>query len=659
MAAPSRSIPGTSKKVLDVLVAAAVITPEQHAAAVEHVMRTGERAEESVLDLGFAVEPDLLRALAAHHKTNFVSTEKLAKADIPPATLDMIPRRFAETAGVFPVVFDPKTHTLSVVTADPDNAAALQEAQLASGAREVRAIVARPAAVKAAVAKAYGGDIHAFALLDRAAHMQFQAMLDVYERNLVSDSSMVTALAKEATAKQRERVVSPEQLSRAGAAGQPSAGVGGLRRDQLFELLNVLVSLLEGGRPELRGHSAQVARLARQMAERLSLDEPTTAALTAAAYLHDLGKMGQFHLTALNVGQYDGHKTAAQKAHSTPMRLLESVHLPDETLEAITHMYERYDGGGFPDGVAGKDIPLAARILSLVDTYADLTCNPRNPFRKVLEPADACGVLAQHKETMFDPNLVDLFRHVTMGEDIKARLLANRYNVLLVDMDPEESTVVELRMIEQGFEVKTARSAEQALQILSQGEVDLVVSDIDLGQTDGLKLLAEARKTAWGKALPWVIHTRRHDRETAQRALELAVVDYVHKPAPTGVLVAKLKALLDQRAAPRGSRGVSGSLREVSLPDLVQVLFNGRKTGNLKIRTARDSGEIHFQDGAVVNALWGELRGTDAFFQMLAVPEGEFGLDPTFIPPARVIHQSSDSLLLEGMRRLDEGLVET
>jgi response regulator RpfG family c-di-GMP phosphodiesterase len=330
--------------------------------------------------------------------------------------------------------------------------------------------------------------------------------------------------------------------------------------------------------------------------------------------------------------------------------------MPAEALGAVEHMYERYDGKGFPDGAAGKDIPLAARLLAICDTYADLTQNPRNPFRKVLSPQEACAALARYKDTIFDPNLVDLFRSTVLDEDLKARLLANRSQALLVDRDPEETTVLELRMIEQGFVVKTARSPEQALEILAEGETDLVVGEIDLGPSDGLALLTEARKHPWGKDVPWVVYTRRQERAVAQRAFDLGVLDFVNKPASADVFVAKLKAMLDQRATPRTTRGVSGSLREMGLPDMVQVLFHGRKSGRLKIRAREGAGEIHFVEGSVVDALWGELRGESAFYAMLRLSDGEFALDPTFEAPNRVIHASSEALLLEGMRRLDEGL---
>lgn len=649
------NIQAVNKKVADLLLKDGLLKPEQYEMVLQHVSGTSQRVEDAAIELGLIPEPELLKSLASHYQTRFVSTEKLSKADIVRATLELVPRKVAETFAVFPVLFDPATRVLSVVAADPDDKDLLREIQHVSGAKEVKAFVGRPAGVRAAIAKAYGGDIHAFAILDRQAHAQFSAMLDVYERNLMSESSMATALAREGVGTStRGRVVSEKELVNAGkTSATTKAGFGG---DELLELLNVMLSLLEASRQDLRGHSAQVARLTRRILERMNVEAATVDAVVAASYLHDIGKMGQYHLTALNVAEYDGHKLGAQKAFSTPRRLLESVRFAPETIETLEHMYERYDGKGFPNGTKEKEIPLGARVLAITDTYADLTQNPRNPYRKTLMPAEACGVLAKFKEKVFDPHLVDLFKNTVMGEDLRARLLANRYFALLVDADPEETTVLELRMIEAGFEVKTARSIEQALKMLGEGNFDIVVGEVDLPQGDGLALLEQVRKEPWGKDLPWVIHTRKQGRQEASRAFELGVVDYVAKPAPTDVLVAKLKSMLDQRSARGNARGVQGSLREMGLPELVQVLFHGRKTGALRIRAAGGAGEIHFTDGNIVNALFGTARGADAVYAMIKLEDGEFGVDPSFKPGPRVIQESPEALLLEGMRRLDEGV---
>lgn len=670
-------------KIVEILKREGLLTAEQQPEALRYAEEEHLRVEDAVLELGFVEEADLLKVLAAHYKTRFVSTEKLSKASIDRPTLGMVPKQIAEALDIFPVMFDAATNTLSVVTADPDDVQTLHNVQSVSGAKHVKAFMARPKAVKAAIARAHNGDLQAFARLETAAQGQMHGMFREMRGGIelgrpgagkkVSESVEppeppdLGSLVPDAGPPPRPSAVveAPKAVLRApplpSLAPAPMDKAAGYSADEVLELLNVLVSLIENTRPDLRGHSAHVARLTRRVGERMNLPSRTTVAYAAAAYLHDLGKMGNFHLTGLNCAEYDGHKVAAQKSFRTPARLIETVRITAETTEAIVHMYERYDGKGFPDGRSAKDIPLGARILAITDTYADLTQNPRNPYRKALTPPEACEVLMKFKRTVFDPDVVDLFHIVVMGEDLKARILADRYVALLVDPDPEETTVLELRMIEQGFEVKIARTADQAHKMLAEGNIDIVISELELPQGDGLTLLAEARKQPWGKEMPWVMHTRRQGRSDAQHAFDLGVIDYVAKPTAADVLVAKLKARLDSRrnsgtAKSGNAGGVNGSLKEMGLPDMVQVLFHGRKTGNLKIRRGSDAGEIHFQEGAVVNAIWGAKKGADAFYEMIKLTDGEFALDPSYKPQERLIHESAEALLLEGMRRMDESM---
>jgi hypothetical protein len=93
----------------------------------------------------------------------------------------------------------------------------------------------------------------------------------------------------------------------------------------------------------------------------------------------------------------------------------------------------------------------------------------------------------------------------------------------------------------------------------------------------------------------------------------------------------------------------------MALPDLIQLLWHGRKTGRLKIRKGAESGEIHFLEGMVVNAMWGKLRGEEAVYATIVLTEGEFALEPQFKPQDIAISVSPEALLLEGMRRMDEG----
>lgn len=643
--------PTGNPRIVDRLVAEKLITREQAETATNHQRVVGGRIEEALLDCSALTEANLLKFLASQFRTRFVSTEKLARADVPMSTLRQVAKKMAEQETVFPVLYSEDSGTLTVVTPDPDNQTMLRQVQIASGAKQVQALVGRPLAVKAAIAKYYSGDIHAFALLDKSAHEQFTNMLNVFERNLVSEESMAVALAGEP---QKERVLSQEDLEQQGSNRALSRT--GFTSEAYLETLNVLVSLLENTRADLRGHSAHTARLVKKIAERIGLGETQSAYLQIAAYLHDLGKMGAFHLTAYNVAEYSGHRQAAERAYKAPSRLMEVVGLPQEVRVAVESMYERFDGKGVPGEHSGKDIPLGARLLAIADTYADLTQNPKNPYRQVLKAAQACEVLTRGAGKVFDPNLVDLFRHTVSGDDLKARLLANRHVALLIEPDPEESTVIELRMIEQGFEVRTARTVEGAMKALDTGEVGLVVSELDLGKHDGFALFTEARKRPAAEKVPWVFVTARSGRADAQKAFELGASDYMTKPISADVLVAKLKQVIEREARATGSRGVAGSLQEMGLPEIVQVLWHGRKTGSLKIRSGAGSGELHFVEGALYNALWGNLRGPEAFYAMLALTSGDFLLDPNFRAPHQVITDSPEALLLEGMRRMDEGI---
>ena len=648
------------------------ITKEQHGAATA-LQKRGVRIEEALIQTEALSEPDLLKYLASVHKTRFVSTEKLAKADIDRSTLERVPRKLVERLNVVPVLFDSQTNVLSIVTADPQNVDALDQVQKGAGVREVKAFIARPAAIQAAIAKFYRGEPFAFAALetkakdsgtiDLATGFASSSPIEAAPPSLAGPTPDFSLGTPDFSLGAPSRKATPAEAKRLSLPPVVATEDSWATSDAFVETLNVLVTLIENSRQELRGHSAQVARLTRKMCERIGIAPAEQKAIVVAAYLHDLGKMSAYHLTALNASQYEAPRAAAEKSYATPTRLMSSAKLAAATVAALEGMYERHDGTGFPKQAAAKEISLGARLIAITDTYIDLTENPQNPFRKALGAAEACEVLAKYKGAVFDPHLVDLFRATVAGDDLRARILSNRHVALLIDPDPEETTVLELRMIEEGFEVRIARTLSQARDLLKKGGIEIVVSELDLAAEwgasgtgeDGLALLVEARGTPWGARLPWLILTRRRGREDAKRGFELGAIDYVIKPAATEVLVAKLKQALEQRSAAAPAHGVSGSLAEMSLPDLVQILWHGRKSGALRVRRGPEAGEVHFSEGKVVNAMWGKLRGAEAFYAMLSVLQGEFVLDPNFKPPEVLITESPESLLLEGMRRLDEG----
>ncbi|MBP9111285.1 MAG: hypothetical protein KBF88_00685 [Polyangiaceae bacterium] len=276
-----------------------------------------EWLEDSLVMSQKVSEADLLKTLAAKYKTRFLSVEKLKIAELPHSTLAAIPKKMAETLNVFPITFDSKTGQLGYLTADPSDKALAEQVRLASGLQDIRPFLARPSAIRAAIAKNYSGNLQAFASFDNFAQRQIQQIMKVYEERDEGASVMPPAMgngggrdvfetAGESFVEHRERGTRKSMMPIKGATMAPPAKAPEPIDPWIptIELCNVLVSLLEQGRGELRGHSSFVARLMRRMTEKMKLDIDQTAACVLAAHLHDIGKMGSFHLTAFNASEF-------------------------------------------------------------------------------------------------------------------------------------------------------------------------------------------------------------------------------------------------------------------------------------------------------------------------------------------------------------------
>ncbi len=640
---------GTDTKILDMLFNNGVIDKAKYQSVLQYQRTHDVALEDAIIDAGALDEDTLLKQLAHIYRTRFVATQKLKKAEISRTVLEKIPAKLAMKLNVFPILYRPENSELSVVMSDPSNVMLEQEISHASGVPHIRSFIARPAAIQAAIAKYYRGDIHAFANLDKEGVQAYYNMMDVYQRNVLDEESMVTSLAEEK--KHREHVFSLEDMSKGEAQSQRESHVGS-DPEMILEILRVLVSLLESTRGDLAGHSVQTSRLIERMGRRINLPKRDMDALEIAGLLHDLGKGSPYHLTPLNVAEWDGHRTAAEKRYNNPAQLFTSIPLPHNTVTALRHMYERYDGKGLPDGLRAKDIPLGARVLALADTYSDLTSNPRNPYRRILTTEEAMKVLKNAKERVFDPNLVDLFAIAVAGDDLKRQLLTGAQTVLVVDSDPEQSAILDLQLTSRGFKVKCAQTADMALKTIKEAEPNIIVSEVDLDTVDGFELKKRLNQGEETQTIPFIYFTTRAASADVQKGFKLGASDYLVKPSSVDIITAKIHKTLEEK--PGTAAGVSGSLSEMSLPDLVQILAHGRKSGQLKLKMGQHKGEIHFMNGDIYNALFERTRGEEAFFQMLRFRDGTFSLNPNFKAESKVIQMTAEMLLLEGMRRLDE-----
>jgi response regulator RpfG family c-di-GMP phosphodiesterase len=333
------------------------------------------------------------------------------------------------------------------------------------------------------------------------------------------------------------------------AAPMIGSELRGLDAESFAHAVAVLVNMIESGQGWRQGHSAEVARLAALLGERIGLDAEGATMLRLAAALHDLGKPPDPHPTLLSIELSPELRALAAKVYATPMKLLEAARLPPELEQSIASLYERVDGHGVPGKRYARDIPLAARILAVVDAYCDLTSNPRAPGGRTDDPEAAAQRLREGAaRKLFDPEVVALLQQV-VAETARDRLGGARAQVLLIDSDVGSTTVLEQRLAAAGLEVRVVRTtAEAALVVLSE-KVDVILSEVRLEPVDGFVFLERLRADPRTSALPFIFVSDRADAEEVNRGFELGAIDYVVKPFTPEVLVAKLRRVLEQRAA--------------------------------------------------------------------------------------------------------------
>jgi len=174
-----------------------------------------------------------------------------------------------------------------------------------------------------------------------------------------------------------------------------------------------LIRLAKAGeyRDEETGyHVVRMAKYSRKIAEALGLSEKECDEIEYAAPMHDIGKIGIQDRVLLKPDKFNQDEWLAMKRHTTIGHSIlsnsQSRYIQTGSIIALNH-HERFDGTGYPNGIAGKDIPLVARIVSVADVYDALT-SPR-PYKEAWTTDDSKDYLETNSGTQFDPLCVEAF----------------------------------------------------------------------------------------------------------------------------------------------------------------------------------------------------------------------------------------------------------
>jgi putative two-component system response regulator len=157
------------------------------------------------------------------------------------------------------------------------------------------------------------------------------------------------------------------------------------------------------------GHSARLAVSAVELGQKLGLSHDLVETLRIAAIVHDIGKIAVPDSVLLKAGPLSAQEMSVIRRHPVEgERICSPLKSLRRTLPVIRHHHERMDGTGYPDGLRGDAIPLAARILQIVDIYDALTTD--RPYRKAYAPTHAIATLYSEAERGWvDMELVQVF----------------------------------------------------------------------------------------------------------------------------------------------------------------------------------------------------------------------------------------------------------
>jgi len=187
------------------------------------------------------------------------------------------------------------------------------------------------------------------------------------------------------------------------------------------QAITALAATIDAKDPYTEGHSRQVAALATALARAADGMDEAVEITRVAGLLHDLGKIGIPEAILHKPGSLTGEERARMRAHpEIGAQILGPIAALGVVIPLVRHHHERWDGGGYPSGLAGEAIPLGARILAICDAYDTMIAD--RPYRRGLGRAEALARLRAAAGTQLDPALVRRF--VDLPPDIVAQATA-------------------------------------------------------------------------------------------------------------------------------------------------------------------------------------------------------------------------------------------
>jgi len=231
---------------------------------------------------------------------------------------------------------------------------------------------------------------------------------------------------------------------------------------------------------------------------------------------------------------------------------------------------------------------------------------------------------------------------------------------LLVDADTDERAALKDLLGTHGFTTFEASDGDEALKVALARRPWLIITEVNMTGMDGFEFCRRVRSHALLRHTPLVFLSGWDDYRERYHGLKLGADEYLSKQTPARELLIRLQLVL-KKYADLGTRtrkgpGMEGEIDLIGAPGMLQMCHLGRFSGVCTVRSGAGRAEIRLRDGEIVSASAGQATGAEAVFEFLAWGRGHFEFVPGDPGDGEPLSESFDYLLLEGCRRLDEGV---
>jgi putative two-component system response regulator len=341
-----------------------------------------------------------------------------------------------------------------------------------------------------------------------------------------------------------------------------------------------LAKLSESRDPDTGAHIERVQCFAKLLAQYLSIterysdviDNAFTRLIFQTTPLHDIGKVAIPDAVLLKPDRLNDDEKEIMRAHAgigaqtldASLQRFPNVQFLQMARDIAMSHHERWDGTGYPNKLAGRDIPLSARIVALADVYDALTS--RRVYRDALTHAQAKLLIVNERGTQFDPDVVDAFLHTeeqfiairerfkdnerraasfvppAIHSDQGAAVSGPQEKVLVADDDPVVREMLANFLKARGIDCVLAHDGIEALAMFDEHHPKLVISDWSMPGIDGLELCRRIRARSGGRHVHFIMLTIYADEHELSRAFDAGVDDFLAKPFNSTGMLTRLRA---------------------------------------------------------------------------------------------------------------------